>query len=307
MNTLLSTSPDVSSLNGPWKTLQRRPLLSFYLIAFVLSWLAWLPYVLSKQGLGILPFHLPEAFLLLGLYLGPIFSSFLMTAITAGKPGVRDLLHRFVLWRVHWKWYLFTLIAVPLVQVVGAIILMLLFTGNLSALKPLALQYYPFALLFQIVVSGLGEEPGWRGFALPRWQQRYGPVWGTLILGILWGCWHLPLFLTDWADPGTNLLTVGAVILETVCVSFLITWVLNYTGGSILMAILLHSGVDAFASQSWSSLFPTPQLLHGANLALDISYGALAVLLIILTRGSLGYKGARRRSGSEVSDPQKNP
>jgi hypothetical protein len=143
MNVLSSSRPDVSSSDSPWKILRQRPLFYFYLMAFGFSWLAWLPYVLSQQGLGILPFHLPQFALLPGLYLGPILSSFLMAAATAGKPGVRDLLHRLVLWRVNWKWYIFALVVVPIVMILGALILMLLLTGSLSDLKPLALQYYP--------------------------------------------------------------------------------------------------------------------------------------------------------------------
>jgi membrane protease YdiL (CAAX protease family) len=144
----------------------------------------------------------------------------------------------------------------------------------------------------QIVVSGLGEEPGWRGFALPRLQQRWGPLRATLLIGLLWGGWHLPLFLTDWSDPAGSVPVVCEFIFLTMASSIIITWVLNHTQGSILIAILLHATFDAFCSVSWPSLFATPLLHQNAFLGVDISYGIVALLLIVLTRGQLGYQKA---------------
>jgi len=179
---------------------------------------------------------------------------------------------------------------------------MALVMGSMADLRTPPLQtvlFYPLILIMQIVVSGLGEEPGWRGFALPRLQQRWGPLRGTLLVGLLWGGWHLPLFLTDWADPIASWLTVCEFILLTTASSIIITWVLNHTQGSILMAILLHSTFDAFCSIAWPSLFSTPMLHQNAYLGLDLGYGAVALLLIVVTRGQLGYQKA-----PPLSDPE---
>jgi membrane protease YdiL (CAAX protease family) len=148
-----------------------------------------------------------------------------MTAATEGKPGIQHLLHRFVLWRVGWQWYLVALIAVPAFLVLGY----LCAPEALAAFHnpfPQFLWVYPLFLILEIFTSGLAEEPGWHGFALPRLQTRYGPLLGTLILGTLWGCWHLPLFLAAWGNGG-RWLNIASFIVTTIGSAIMITWVFN--------------------------------------------------------------------------------
>jgi CAAX protease family protein len=291
MDNLSSSRIVVPSSSSLLWVMRHHPLVCYFLMAYGFSWLGWLPYVLSQSGLGLFPFHLSEYFGLPGAYLGPLLSGFLMTAVTEGKTGVRHLLRRFVLWRVGWQWYLFALIGGPAIMVLGTLTL----PGAVGALHlpslQLVLVFLP-VLVLEIFTSGLSEEPGWRGFALPRLQQQHGPLLGTLILGLLWACWHLPLFLTAWQVVGTDLLTICEFVLGTMSLAIVITWVFNHTQGSLLLAILLHAALDTFGSVGWTSFFPAPTLLKSAYLGLLIGFGVVALLLMGVTRGCLGYQRA---------------
>ncbi len=129
----------------------------------------------------------------------------------------------------------------------------------------------------------LGEEPGWRGFALPRLQQRYGPVLGTIVLGTLHALWHLP----------TGFIAGGP--LYRIAGSFLYTWIYNHARGSILIAILIHGAANAAGTLVSLDLPQNPHLSGlAAALYYDrwsnvIAFGVVAVLLVVFTRGRLGY------------------
>ncbi|WP_157972762.1 CPBP family intramembrane glutamic endopeptidase [Haloprofundus halophilus] len=152
--------------------------------------------------------------------------------------------------------------------------------------------FLPLVLL-GIFVPSIGEEPGWRGFALPRLQRQYGPIWGTLVLGVLVGLYHLPAFFTPFLGPIT-LSGFVAFVLTAIAGSFIYTWVFNGTGGSLLIVILLHAAGNA-ASGLLTPIFGG--LGYGGWAATIIDGGALnvivfaivAVVLIILTKGRLAY------------------
>ncbi|MFN2119343.1 MAG: type II CAAX prenyl endopeptidase Rce1 family protein [Anaerolineales bacterium] len=273
--------------------LRRHPLLGFFVLAYVLSWVTWLPYVFSTDGLGILALHLPALYVALGGFTGPFLAGFLMTAIVGGRKGMHLLLKRFVLWRVGIGWYLFAILAVPAIALLGALAL----PGALAALTRHALvssllAYLP-ALLITFLLAAGGEEPGWRGFALPRLQERYGPLIGTLVLGLLWGGWHFPLVLTAGygGGPGTSLAAeIETSLLQILGVTFtaiVITWVFNNARGSLLLTMLVHGALDA------TPLPPGVQQALGQhyNLLLPpvIGMGLLAILIVVFTQGRLSY------------------
>lgn len=280
---------------------RRHGLISFYALAFGLSWLAWLPYVLSQYGLGVVDISLPRfvgpeelvgqlAGILFGAYLGPLGAAFIVTALGEGRPGLRRWRGRLFRWGVGWKWYAFALVAVPVVIVAGT----LLMPGAAAGLRlpppELLLVYVPFFAL-QMVTTGLAEEPGWRDFALVRHQRLHGPLLGTLILSVLWAGWHLPLFLTEWGAGigGANPRTILLFLLLCVTLSVVITWVFNRTRESLPLAIVIHASNNTFASllllAAFTTLDPSRDVLTGAV----IGYGTLALVLVVLTRGRLGY------------------
>jgi membrane protease YdiL (CAAX protease family) len=121
-----------------------------------------------------------------------------MAYVTEGRAGLGRLLRRFVLWRVGLRWYLFVLVGIPAIMFTGAIVV----PGALASFHPLdplptLFSYLPFFVVVMVFGGPLLEEPGWRGFALPRMQRLHGPLVGSLILGALWGLWHLaPVLLS---------------------------------------------------------------------------------------------------------------
>jgi hypothetical protein len=105
--------------------LSRHPPVSYFIIAYAGSWLVVLPYLRSASGAGLLSFNWPVPFAVsaaIAPFAGPFLAAFLMTGVTEGKPGIRRLLRRIVQWRVGLMWYLFALVGIPVITVLGAII-----------------------------------------------------------------------------------------------------------------------------------------------------------------------------------------
>jgi membrane protease YdiL (CAAX protease family) len=303
------TDPNASAqlASSEKNLLARYPLTSFFLMAFAFSWIVWSPWVLSEDGVGLLPYQLSG--LTKGLLsaaailLGPTLSAFIMTGITEGREGIRRLLHRIVLWRVGLRWYLFALIGIPVVMALGTVIL----PGDLSSLLGLGpgyvLTYLSTYVLVVILGGPLFEEPGWRGFALPRLQPLHGPLVGTLILGLLWGLWHLPEFLVPaWAESsgGSSLLAIVKFVLIAISFAIVTTWVFNNTKGSVFMAILVHASIDTFSIPVGG--LGSPSAVGNSIL---LSFGVLALVLVVLTRGRLGYQHYRQEV--EQPDPAASP
>jgi membrane protease YdiL (CAAX protease family) len=276
--------------------LARYPLVFYFIIAYGFAWLAEMPIVLSKDGTGLLSYRSP-----LGLYtsitiatfVGPFFSAFIMTGITEGKQGVGRLLCRLVLWRVSFKWYLFGLIGLPAIMVLSVIFL----PGVLSSFQGFAglapLPMLAFFVYIFFLGGPLGEEPGWRGFALPRLQRLYGPLVGSLILGTMWAFWHLPIFLIPaWNLPPT-ILNIVMFVIAAIAFTVVMTWVFNNTKGSVFIAVLVHTAFDMVLA-ILNRLFPDPIVNdYGSNVPVLIGLGALVLVLIALTRGHLGYQRYR--------------
>jgi CAAX protease family protein len=190
--------------NGLSQFLRRHPLVCYFLLTFGLTWAFELPALLLWHVNYYGPWMAPAFF-------GPILSALLMTVVLEGKPGVGRLLLGYVRWRISLRWYLFVLLGILALVLLSALTV----PGAVATFRAPAPLFLLTFLLFYLVLlafSGpLGEEAGWRGFALPRLQQRYGPLAGTLLLGSLWGLWHLPLalFVPGYNGAGTGLLGIG--------------------------------------------------------------------------------------------------
>jgi len=283
--------------------LARHPLVFYFIFAYAFTWLvAWMPLVLSEDGAGLLSYHWPlglYATIAIASFVGPFLSAFIMTGITEGREGVGRLLRQLVLWRVSFKWYLFALIGLPAILVLSVIFL----PGALASFQGLATLSPLFLLALFVYVfflgGPLGEEPGWRGFALPRLQRRYGALVGSLILGPIWAFWHVPLFWAPaWNLPPTILNIVMFVIAAT-AFTIVMTWVFNNTKSSLLIAVLVHTSFDMVLA-SLNGLFPTPIVNdYGSNVPILIGLGVLALVLVALTRGRLGYQHYGQEEGPD--------
>ncbi|WP_432827648.1 CPBP family intramembrane glutamic endopeptidase [Dactylosporangium sp. CA-092794] len=283
----------------------RFPVVVFFALAFGLSWVAWTPYILSESGLGWIPLRFPEvlgttqfAGVLPGAYLGPLTAAFVVTAAAEGRAGLRHWSRRLVRLRVGWRWYLLVLTAVPAVILLATLALPGSW-GHVRAPGVAVLVGYLPLLLVQIVTTAMAEEPGWRDFALPRLQGRFGAVAGTVVLGVLWGCWHLPLFFTEWGGwPHVSWVTPVEFVAGCVPLSLVMTWVFNRTGESLPIVMLLHAGINTTYSLVWSQVFPTLDLQRDSMHAQLIGSTVVALLLIAATRGRLGLRTAARPSAS---------
>lgn len=286
--------------------LSHHALLAFFVLAFGLSWLAWTPFVLGGNGLGVLPLTVPgdpaisQLYgVLPGAYLGPITAALVVTALTEGRSGLHAWRGRLLRLRVGWRWPLAITVGVPAVILASTFVL----PSAWSAARPfppiLLLLYLPM-LAIQILTTSLAEEPGWRDFALPRLQRRWGPLAGTVILGLLWGAWHLPLFLTTWAGPHPTWWGPVVFVASSVPLSLVMTWVFNRTGQSVPMVMLLHAGVNSTFSLLWPAMFPAMDLETTSITVQLIASSLAALVLIVVTRGRLGLEA---RPSVSVSAP----
>ena len=283
------------------------PLISYFLLAYAGTWVVTVPFALSANGVGLLPFGIPNGSVIfvsaVWVFLGPSLAAFIVTGATEGRAGIRRLLRRYVLWRVGLRWYLVVLIGPPVIILLATIVL----PGALASFRTLA-PLHPLSLLvgFPLILvfgGALFEEGGWRGFALPRLQRLHGPLLGTLILGALWACWHLPLFwITVWGTPPT-VLNMVLYFPSVVFMAIVFTWVFNNTKGSILLAILLHASFDVLVGPV-GQLFPAPLVTgYGGALPMLIGVGVSALVLVGLTRGRLGYQNYRQEDQYPATAP----
>jgi membrane protease YdiL (CAAX protease family) len=280
-----------------------RPLTSFFVMTFALSWV-WFGLALGAWGL---PLQGPAGFV--GTLVGPCLAGFTMTALLRGRAGVVHLLRRIVRWRVAPVWYLLAVLAWPALLVAAVLVLPDQPGGGGP---PPALSGAGFlGLYLSILVFGgpLGEEPGWRGFALPGLQERCGPLVGALLLGALHGTWHLPIYLLipgyNGAPPGLAG-TLAQFLLFVVGVtagSVAVTWLFNNTRGSLLIAVLHHAATNT-AGILVGTVLPGQAVLPAlgvVRLPLEI---ALALLIVFATRGRLSYERYRRETAADGPWPQ---
>lgn len=269
---------------------RRHPLVAFFALALGLSWLAWLPWILSANGVGLLPFSFPEILgstqitgMLLGAYLGPLGAAFVVTALTGGRAGLRVWVGRLLRWRVPGRWYAVALLAVPTaVLALGAVAS----GGDVRGPTLSAVALYVPMLAFQMLTTGLAEEPGWRDFALPPLQDRFGPLGAAAILGPLWGVWHLPLFFTEWGSwPEATVLDAVVFVAFSAMFNVVVMWLFNRSGQSLPVVMLFHVSVNSTVSVFWAEMFPT---VDGAVHVLLVGATITAAATVALTRGRLG-------------------
>jgi uncharacterized protein len=217
-----------------------RALVVFFALAYALSWSWAIPlaaaHLVVHRGEGW-PTHYPAL-------LGPAIAAVVVTAWTMGRPGVRDLLARMVRWRVPIRWWL---VALSPVAFLGLALIAMVAAGK--ALPSVA-DFGRFSgtpaiglvgvLLLITFVGALGEETGWRGYALPQLQRRFSPLTSSLILALLWFGWHLPqFFVIDTYRDFSPVQYVG-MFLGLTCGAVVLTWLYNRSGGSILLVIVWH-------------------------------------------------------------------
>ena len=219
------------------RLVRHRPLFAFFVLAYALSWWAWIPYALGAFPNPVASF-------------GPFVAALIVLAVSEGKVGVLGLLRRMGRWRVHPIWY-----AVALLLPTGLAVTATALNVLMGAPRPSATELAGWpgvfsSFAFILLVPGVGgawEEPGWRGYAVPRLQVRRSALVASLILAVLIAGWHLPLMVAGQVHYSDVVLIIAAVIV--------FNWVFNNTGGSVLLIMLMHATNNAVSGSFFSPMF----------------------------------------------------
>ena len=289
---MTAAAATATSANGPAPRAVR-PLAWFAILAYGWTWGVGLIVALLLRSGSIAESDADLVFTAAGF--GPVLAA-LIIAASLGRATLKELLASLVRWRTSPAWYLAAFYGPALVAVAGATLWYGPAAMAYDRLWPaIVTRYVPFALVTLLTAGPIQEELGWRGFALPRLQRLLGPAAGTAVLGVLWAAWHLPnVYFRHW-DPATTVL----FLLATFLTAFPYTWLANHTRGSVLLAMLLHAGINT-STRLMSSLVPESALGSAAafetvvHAVLALAYGAVAAALLAATRGRLGAPAESR-------------
>ena len=264
------------------------PLAFFVMLAYAISW-AWLfPFAIAgsvvTQGVGF-PTHLPAL-------LGPAVAAFAVTAIVAGRAGVRDLFARIVRWRMPLRWWAATLSPLAFLGVALAVAAA---DGQLPRWDDAgrysgvaAIGVIPVVLI--VIVTTFGEETGWRGFALPLLQRRFSALTAALLVAPIWVVWHLPFFFTVATYRAFPPAGYAGFAFGLGCGSIVLTWLYNRTGGSIL------------ACAVWHGLYNVATGTAAANGTIQ---GVTSVFVYVLALALVGLElRARSRGDASILGPR---
>jgi len=212
-----------------------RNLVAYFVLAYAISWAIAIPLALSKRGI-IQPIF-PQWFHYFVAY-GPLLSALIVTWATQGQQGIKELWGRIAKWKVGGMWWMVALSPLIVGLIIG-LVMNLLTSNKISLIELGEIHFLPSlgigALFLWILTFGIGEEIGWRGYALPRLQTESNALMSTSILAVFWALWHLPQFFYLF-DPS---IAVGWVIgLYAGAIVF--TWLFNSTEGSILIVAIWH-------------------------------------------------------------------
>ena len=218
---------DGASSTAPGNWAARHDLLLYFILAYALSWALWPLVILNPTSSPLVPF-------------GPLIAAVVVSLLAGGTRELLTLLRQLTRWRVHPIWYVVALLG-PFVMAAAAAALAVA-TGapmqRSGAYTDVGAIGYTF--LSTLIIVGLFEEVGWRGFALPRLQRRLDAIWAALVLGALWALWHLPELISDPTRQRPPL----QFVVWTLALSVIFTWLYNSTDGSLPIVIICHAAID---------------------------------------------------------------
>jgi CAAX protease family protein len=235
----------------------------FFILTFMIGWLAWIPLLSNREG------PTWSAFIFL---FSPAISALLITGITNQWAGLKDILSRYRLWKFRVKWYLLAFLLIPAIFLLA---ILSLFRDSSQSLWTNASWYFVTASFVYLMFINSGEEIGWRGFALPRLQNLLGnPLLASIVLGIIWAVWHLPQYFV----PNQSNIPLIPFLLLIIGLSIIYMVVFNHTQASLLFAVILHASTDII-----------PRIVQIGNLStevwwlIDVLIWISGILLYILT------------------------
>jgi uncharacterized protein len=256
---------------------RRYPLIVFFVLAYVFSWWTWPLYAFGLSPSPIIAF-------------GPFLAAILVLALTTGKGGVVTLLRRMVRWRVRPVWYAVALL-LPVAISGGAALLNVVVLGA-SAPSPAELGAWSglvptfFLLLLVPGIGGAWEEPGWRGYALPKLQGGHSALLASLILGVVWAFWHLPLMVIGQIHLSDPVFIVAWTVV--------FTWVFNNTNGSVLIAMLMHNMHNVISGGYFSAMFSGADWVRQGWLLVALWCAVAAIVVVVNGPEHLSRKYTRQ-------------
>jgi CAAX protease family protein len=270
-------------LADPLRALREHPLLAFFILAFAFTWVIEIP----MQVWRIAPMQLLVGYM-------PGLAALLVAGAIGGRSGIRTVLRTLLIWRVGVQWYAVALFGF-LVVWFGTQALNPLFGGTGIHLPTLSLALVA-AFIAELVLRMLlsSEQLAWSGFALPRLQARHSALVASLVLGVIWAIWHLPLFLVPGSQADA---AFGIFLVGTVCTRIVLTWVFNNTGGGVLLCGLLHQSINVWTDILGPSAAASPAdqpVNQWLGLGLNLS---IVVLLIVV----FGGRHLSRHTSARVS------
>ena len=296
------------------------PLVGFFALAFLGGWLVLLPTVLFESGFGLIPIDIPAPAVMLSFIpaamAGPALAAFVVTRMVEGKQGTRKLLRRRILrWRVGIHWYLIAIFGLPPIYFLAASLV--LGTAPLEALIEewpfLFTTYLPKVVMVFLIVS-LWEEIGWMGFALPRLQEKYGPLLASVVLGVLWALWHLPAYFNSTqvvadkvglGELDRLLYLLPPLMLLATFTRIVMSWLFNVTMGSVIVVTLFHAAFNMSNNELTTAFMPQMNSMFANNGWIYPVLGVLALLLIVFTRGRLSYRPDQAALSAEEASSSK--
>lgn len=268
------------------KFVRDNPLLTFFGLSLVGSWLVWAPWYLSYNGMGFIPTTFSDTVILflhvIGMFTGPFLAALVVSRLADGPGAPLALISRMFQWGENPLWYVAALVAVPVAVGAGYVTLI----GRPGTPSPG--WSLPVLFLMFIASFALGpvqEEIGWRGFALPRLQKLVHPALAATLLGLFVFLWQLPMMVTwAWNRPFHTFTDIGVYIVFLIAVSIVFTTMRNMAHGSLLFPIL------AYACITWA--FMAAPMMSGEELhslvPATFGMGILALAALALTGGRLG-------------------
>jgi membrane protease YdiL (CAAX protease family) len=275
------------------------PSATFLALTLAITYGIGLPIAAASHGL--LRVDIPATLGGLALYVaiwGPALAAVVLSGLHSGRTGLRQLLGQLVNWRVGILWYLVALLT-PAAIAVAALGLHAIVGGPLPRFPgPLPQEFsqagMPSVTIYLLlpvffILGSMGEEIGWRGYALPHLQVMNSALTASLLVGVVWAAWHLPLFLTS----GTTFSQIpfGWFMLSILGMSVLLTWLYNNTNGSLLIATLFHAALQA-TNVFLLSVATMDQRLY----ALSVFITVVAALLVVLLFGPVSLSRRHGRS-----------
>src|SRR5215218_2074953 len=255
---------------------RRHPIITFFALTYAIGW-------------GLIPFWTFQAG-------SPFIAALIVIPLTQGLSGLKQLGLRMIRWRVRWYWYVVA-IGVPLAVIgltAGLNVALGASVPSLAGVGSVTTVLMMFAIRLVNPGDGaLGEEPGWRGFALPVLQSTLSPLVSTVILGVLVTGWHVPILFLEEGLLQPSII-VG-YLLGSFAVTFFYTWLFNHTGGSVFMSIVSHSGQG---TSQIGALWPAGTDFAQAILLNSVVLSVVAIGLVVFDR-----KAWRAPAAAETTTP----